>query len=119
DPPWRRKQKLDGNCCAGEDRADQQDEERGGPVADVEGGKVQAARPALRRETDPAGKQGALAAARALPAQRCSGQVHGTSRGSARPSRPRRRWKRTGTARRRRRNASTRPPPRSRNAAWG
>ena len=38
-------------------------------------------------------------------------------RGPARPSRPRRRSRRTGTATPRRRSASTRPPPRSRNAA--
>jgi hypothetical protein len=52
------------DCQRRDDSADDQDQERGGPVADVEAREVEPALPALRRERDQAIEQRRSAAAR-------------------------------------------------------
>ena len=122
-PPGRREGAVDDQRGDDQDRPDDQDQEGCGSVADVEAGKIEAAGAALVGEPNPAGEQGLRLAARAAAGKRAGERrdlPHAAPiRGSARPSRPKRRWTRTGTATRRRRSASTRRPPRSRNAASG
>ena len=54
----RLERQLDGDRRAGEDCADDQDQEGGWAVADVEGGEVEPAGAALRREGGQPGEQG-------------------------------------------------------------
>ena len=123
DAPTRAARKRSSTMIAPtvDDRADDQDQEGRRPVADIERWKS-SPQARQRGEAHRPVEQARRAAARAQPRQagpRQARALHGISRGPARPSRPRHRSTRTGTARRRRRNASTRRPPRSRNAASG
>ena len=117
---------------ADDQRADDQGQERSRPVADVEACESRArrrgsaARTGPRRRTASARRSGGTdrkGQPKRCPAapSMCSGAFGRRIgiNGSARPSRPRRRPRRTGTARPRRRSASTRPPLRSRSAGAG
>ena len=139
-PVWRVEGELDEQREADHDEADDHHDEDGRTIAGIGEGEIQAAvwhsaarpsgsptnrRPSPQRGHRPCQPRWPAAAGR-WPCRLRSwrsfarlpeGKPLRPSRGLARPSRPRCRWRRTGTARPRRRSASTRPPPRSRNAA--
>ena len=68
-PPGRLGGELERDGEADDQPADDEDQEGGRPVADVEAGEIEPAGAALRREAGEAGEQGPAAAARAEAAK--------------------------------------------------
>src|SRR4051794_17871487 len=69
-PPGWRKGAVDEECTNNDDGPDDEDQEGRGAIADVEAGKIEAARAAARREAEPAGKQRSCGAAGTAPSDR-------------------------------------------------
>ena len=123
-PERRLEGELDDQRQADDDEADDHDDEDCRPVTGIGEGIIQPAGFAARLDAEEAVEETALAAARTASAKTgLAGRLGRIERfvlhysASGAPQPPRCRWKRTGRARPRRRSASTRRPPRSRNAA--
>ena len=85
-PERRLEHQLDEDRAKDQERADDQDQERRRAVADIEGGKIEAAAAALAGKADPAVEQGARAAARDMRRRSAAASGEGSLTGGPHPA---------------------------------